>query len=101
MLAPCRSRSTRGPWSTRSAGKEQSWHVTGRHGRASLAVQLHDPAGALVLLPAADLAVAVWRDLDNSQLTLATAWNVTNTLILGSFVIAAMREARAHRTARA
>jgi cellulose synthase (UDP-forming) len=37
--------------------------------------------------------VAIWRDLDNSQLTLATAWNVTNTLILGSFMIVACREA--------
>ncbi len=39
-------------------------------------------------------AVSVWRDIGNSQLTLATAWNVTNTFILGVFVVAGMREHR-------
>jgi cellulose synthase (UDP-forming) len=38
--------------------------------------------------------VAVWRDWDNQVLTLATAWNITNTVILGAFVLAARREAR-------
>jgi cellulose synthase (UDP-forming) len=38
-------------------------------------------------------AIAIWRDVGNSQLTLATAWNVTNTFILGSFMIVACREA--------
>ena len=37
--------------------------------------------------------VAIWRDLTNSQLTLATAWNVTNTVILGAFMVVACREA--------
>jgi cellulose synthase (UDP-forming) len=36
--------------------------------------------------------VAIWRDLGNSQLTLATGWNVTNTAILGVFMIVALRE---------
>lgn len=36
--------------------------------------------------------VAIWRDVDNSQLTLATGWNVTNTLILGVFMVVALRE---------
>lgn len=42
-------------------------------------------------------AVAIWRDVDNGVLTLATAWNLTNTLILGAFLNAARREARALR----
>jgi hypothetical protein len=36
--------------------------------------------------------VSIWRDLGNSQLSLATAWNVTNTFILGAFMIVAMKE---------
>ncbi|WP_062516981.1 glycosyltransferase family 2 protein [Demequina gelatinilytica] len=45
--------------------------------------------------------VAVWRDWDNRVPTLATAWNVTNTVILGAFLLAARREARALRKGRA
>ncbi|WP_228373169.1 glycosyltransferase family 2 protein [Demequina silvatica] len=44
--------------------------------------------------------VAVWRDWDNGVVTLATAWNLTNTLILGAFLLAARREARALRRGR-
>ena len=66
------------------AGKDSKWHVTGGTSQGLIAVQLHDPAGAGVLLPAADLARRDLARLDNSQLTLATAWNVTNTLILGA-----------------
>jgi cellulose synthase (UDP-forming) len=36
--------------------------------------------------------VAIWRDLDNSQLTLATAWNLTNTAILAAFLVVAAKE---------
>ena len=36
--------------------------------------------------------VAVWRDVNHSQLTLATIWNITNTIILGAFIGAAFRE---------
>ena len=37
--------------------------------------------------------VAIIRDVQNAQPTLATAWNVTNTFILALFVGAAAREA--------
>ena len=36
--------------------------------------------------------MAVWRDIGHSQLTLATVWNITNTVILGVFVVAGLRE---------
>ena len=38
--------------------------------------------------------VALWRDWDNGVATLATAWNITNTIILGIFLATARREAR-------
>jgi cellulose synthase (UDP-forming) len=36
--------------------------------------------------------VSIWRDLGNSQLSLATAWCVTNTFILGAFIVIAFKE---------
>ncbi|GAA5519029.1 hypothetical protein Lsed01_01467 [Demequina sediminis] len=45
--------------------------------------------------------VAVWRDWGNGVPTLATAWNLTNTVILGAFLMAAAREARELRRGRA
>ena len=60
-----------------------------------VAVQLHDPAGAAVRVPAADL---VRGDLAErpapGQLTLATTWNITNTIILGAFMVVALGESR-------
>ena len=41
--------------------------------------------------------VSIWRDLDNSQLSLATAWNVTNTFILGAFIVVAFKESWRNR----
>ena len=38
--------------------------------------------------------VAVWRDINNAQPSLATAWNITNALILGVFLIVAAGELR-------
>ena len=73
-------------------GKDTKWHVTGgRHRQAS-------PFGFMIpqvlmltfLLPTS--VVAVWRDINHSQLTLATIWNITNTVILSTFVVAAFRE---------
>jgi cellulose synthase (UDP-forming) len=43
--------------------------------------------------------VAVWKDLGNGYLSLALAWNATNTLILGSFVVTAWREGHRGRLA--
>ena len=37
------------------SGREQKWHVTGGSGASVLAVQLHDPAGHGLHVPAADL----------------------------------------------
>jgi cellulose synthase (UDP-forming) len=43
--------------------------------------------------------VGVWRDLGAGSLSLALAWNATNTVVLGAFVVTALREARAVRRA--
>jgi cellulose synthase (UDP-forming) len=75
------------------AGKEQKWHVTGSASKASSPFNFMIPQVLVFVFLLLSSAIAIWRDMDNSQLTLATAWNVTNTFILGSFMIVACREA--------
>ena len=75
------------------AGKQQRWHVTGGTSKTSSPFNFMIPQVLVFFFLLLTSLVAIWRDLDNSQLTLATAWNVTNTLILGSFMIVACREA--------
>ena len=36
--------------------------------------------------------VAIWRDLNNAHLSLATGWNLTNTIVLGAFLWVAAAE---------
>jgi cellulose synthase (UDP-forming) len=81
-------------------GKEQKWHVTGSrssHGgrrarKADSPFNFIIPQVLVFVFLLLTSVVAIWRDLSNSQLTLATAWNVTNTLILGAFMLVACRE---------
>jgi len=75
-------------------GKEQRWSATGDRSKASSPFNFMIPQVLFFVFLLLTSVVAVSRDLDNGVLTLATAWNVTNTVILGSFVGAAMREAR-------
>jgi cellulose synthase (UDP-forming) len=73
-------------------GKEQKWHVTGGRGRPESPFNFIIPQVCVFAFLALTSLVAIWRDVDNSQLTLATAWNVTNTAILGVFMLVALRE---------
>lgn len=76
------------------AGKEQQWHVTGQAKARTSAFAFVRPQVYLFTFLALTCVVAIWRDLVNQQLTLATAWNLTNTLILGRFLLEAGREGR-------
>jgi cellulose synthase (UDP-forming) len=73
-------------------GREQKWHVTGRRGRPSSPFNFMVAQVLMFAFLLLTSFVAVWRDIGHSQLTLATVWNITNTLILGVFVVAGMRE---------
>ncbi len=75
-------------------GKEQRWSATGDRSRVSSPFNFMIPQVLFFLFIALTSVVAIYRDTSNGVLTLATAWNVTNTLILGSFVVAAMGESR-------
>lgn len=78
-------------------GKEQKWSATGDRSRVSSPYNFMIPQLLFFAFLLLTSVVAIYRDLDNGLLTLATAWNVTNTVILGSFVVAAHRE---HTSAR-
>ncbi|WP_411698918.1 glycosyltransferase family 2 protein [Conyzicola sp.] len=75
-------------------GKEQKWSATGDKSAASSPFNFMIPQVLFFVFLLLTSFVAVARDLDNGVFTLATAWNVTNTVILGSFVFAASRESR-------
>jgi cellulose synthase (UDP-forming) len=80
-------------------GKDVGWHVTGTATRRS-PFNFIVPQLVFFLFLALTSVVAIWRDTTNGELTLATAWNVTNTLILAAFVATAVHEHNAARRPR-
>jgi len=78
-------------------GKEQRWSATGDKSKASSPFNFMIPQVLFFVFLLLTSVVAIWRDLGNGIPTLAMAWNVTNTFILGSFVVAAMRESSRQR----
>lgn len=74
-------------------GRDQAWHATGSKSTGS-PFEYIVPQLLFFVFLALTSVVAIWRDTDNGVLTLATAWNVTNTIILGLFVVTAARESR-------
>ncbi len=75
-------------------GRDQKWHVTGSRGRPSSPFNFMVAQVLMFAFLLLSSFVAVWRDIGHSQLTLATVWNITNTVILGGFVVAGLREHR-------
>jgi cellulose synthase (UDP-forming) len=75
-------------------GKDVAWHVTGRKDVPRSPFNFIIPQVLFFAFLLLTSVVAVWRDEQNGVLTLATVWNVLNTLILFSFVVVALREAR-------
>jgi cellulose synthase (UDP-forming) len=81
-------------------GRRQAWHVTGKKGRRSSPFNFMIPQVITFTFLALTSVVAIYKDLGNGSLTLATAWNVTNTFILAAFLHAGFREVAANRIAR-
>ncbi len=81
------------------SGREQKWSATGDRSRVSSPFNYMIPQVLFFVFLLLTSGVAVWRDLDNGMPSLAMAWNVTNTLILGFFVAGATREAHRLRAA--
>ncbi len=80
--------------------KDQKWHVTGGQKgayRSPFAFMMPQVLFFQFLL--ITTVVGLWKDLGNGYFSLAVAWNATNTLILGSFVVTAWKEGRLARKA--
>jgi cellulose synthase (UDP-forming) len=80
-------------------GKDVGWHVTGTASQRS-PFNFIVPQLLFFVFLALTSVVAIWRDANGGALSLATAWNVTNTLILAAFVGTAIHEHRAARRPR-
>ncbi|MCK9795317.1 cellulose synthase catalytic subunit [Isoptericola sp. 4D.3] len=72
--------------------KEQAWHVTGRAGRAESPFGFMVPQLLCFVFLLLTSAAGVWKEWGDPFPSLALAWNVTNTVILGGFVVTAVRE---------
>jgi cellulose synthase (UDP-forming) len=73
--------------------KEQNWHVTGRKGQYSSPFNYMIPQVLTFVFLFLTSIVAVQKDWGHQAVTLATAWNATNTIVIGMFLIAGLREA--------
>ncbi len=73
-------------------GRRQTWHVTGgKRARRSPFNYMIPQTLFFVFLFLTSIVAGV-KDYGNGALTLATGWNVTNTLIIGAFIAAAVVE---------
>ncbi len=72
--------------------REQVWHVTGRKGAYRSPFAFVMPQVLFFEFLLITTLVGIWKDINNGTLSLAVAWNATNTLILGIFLAAAWRE---------
>ncbi len=73
--------------------KDVGWQATGT-AKGSSPFNFIVPQVLFFIFLALTSVVGIFRDIDNGSVALATAWNVTNTVILGAFVLAALRESR-------
>jgi cellulose synthase (UDP-forming) len=81
------------------SGREQKWHVTGSRGRRSSPFNFMIPQVLFFVFLFLTSLVGIIKDYGNETVTLATAWNVTNTVVLGAFIVAALKESRQSRLA--
>jgi cellulose synthase (UDP-forming) len=79
--------------------RDQKWHVTGQKGAYRSPFAFMIPQVLFFQFLLVTTVVGAWKDLSNGYPSLALAWNATNTLILGSFVLTAWREGRRAKAA--
>ncbi|GAA1993743.1 hypothetical protein GCM10009718_34360 [Isoptericola halotolerans] len=81
-------------------GKQQAWSVTGRAGGPTSPFEVVVPQTLCFVFLLVTSVVGVWQYGGDALTNLSVAWNVTNTLILGGFLLTAVREHRAARGSR-
>jgi cellulose synthase (UDP-forming) len=75
-------------------GRDTAWSVTGASKKAASPFNFLTLQVVTFVILLATTVVGIWRDLLNSQLAIATVWAGLNMVILGSFLLVAMAEAR-------
>jgi cellulose synthase (UDP-forming) len=81
------------------SGHEQKWHVTGSSGKRSSPFNFIIPQVLFFVFLLLTSFVGIVKDYGHETLTLATAWNVTNTIVLAVFIGAAFHESHLNRAA--
>lgn len=84
-------------WFNALLRREQKWHVTGSTSAAASPFNFIIPQVLAFVFLLVTSVVAVWQVQRQGVVTLGAAWNITNTLILGTFMVVAWREARLAR----
>ena len=79
------------------SGHEQKWHVTGSSGKRVSPFNFIVPQVLFFVFLLLTSIVGLVKDYGHETLTLATAWNVTNTVVLSVFIFAAFRESHVAR----
>lgn len=74
--------------------REQKWHVTGAAATAPSPFNFMIPQVLFFVFLVITSVVGAWKDLSNGTFSLALAWNTTNAVILGAFIVVAANEAR-------
>ncbi|MBW4032486.1 MAG: glycosyltransferase [Acidobacteria bacterium] len=79
------------------SGREQKWVATGSGGARVSPFNFIIPQVLFFAFVFLTSIVGILKDYGNQTVTLATAWNVTNTIVLGVFIVTAFREAHVSR----
>jgi cellulose synthase (UDP-forming) len=74
--------------------REQKWHVTGGQKKAASPFNFMIPQVLFFVFLVLTSIVGLWKDMSYGTFSLALAWNTTNAIILGAFIVVAFREAR-------
>jgi cellulose synthase (UDP-forming) len=81
------------------AGREQKWVATGSQTKRVSPFNFIIPQVLFFVFVLLTSVVGLVKDYGHQTLTLATAWNLTNTIVLGVFVLTAFRESHRARVA--
>ena len=79
------------------SGREQKWHVTGAAGKRVSPFNFMIPQVLMFAFLFLTSVVAITKDVGHGTITLATAWNLTSTVVFAVFIGAAMKESHLAR----
>lgn len=87
-------------WFNALLHREQKWHVTGTTKAAASPFNFIIPQVLAFVFLLITSVVAIWQVQRQGVVTLGAAWNITNTIVLGTFMVVAWRESRGVRRTR-